>query len=168
MHDIRKGGEWYQVVIPSLPDDLIKQRVEDFMKQFQDVLLDEIPTGVELNRKFKAQIVLKEGAQPVQKKPYPLPLSLEEPLKETITYLLERGIIQPSSSEFALPIIFTKKADGSLRFCTDLHTTDFRAGRKNWSDDSARTTRELECAECTIIYLKYGLSSLVLATRSES
>ena len=140
MNDIRKGG----------------------------VLVDEIPTGVELNRKFKAQIVLKEGAQPVQKKPYPLPLSLEEPLKETITYLLERGIIQPSSSEFASPIIFTKKADGSLRFCTDLHTTDFRAGRKNWSDDSARTTRELECAECTIIYLKYGLSSLVLATRSES
>jgi len=125
-HDIRQGGEWYQVVIQSAvqdsssPDDLIQQRVENIMQQFQDVLVDEIPIGVELNRKFKAQIALKEGAKPVQKKPYPLPLSLEEPLKETITYLLERGIIQPSSSEFASPIIFTRKSDGSLRFCTDL------------------------------------------------
>ena len=125
--DIRTGGEWYQVVIQSAVQSStstdnaqVQQRIENIMQEFQDVLVDEIPIGVELNRKFKAQIVLKDNVRPVQKKAYPLPLAMEQPLKETITYLLERGIIQPSSSEFASPIIFTKKADGSLRFCTDL------------------------------------------------
>ena len=56
----------------------------------------------------------------MQSKPYPIPLALEEELKKNLQYLLDRNIIEPSDSKYASPVIFTKKQDGSLRFCTDL------------------------------------------------
>jgi hypothetical protein len=43
-------------------------------------------------------------------------------LEETKRYLIDnlhKGFIEPSQSPFASPILFVKKADGSLRFCID-------------------------------------------------
>lgn len=39
--------------------------------------------------------------------------------KETIQKMLEEGVIEPSISEWAAPIVFAPKKDGSLRVCID-------------------------------------------------
>jgi transposase InsO family protein len=46
------------------------------------------------------------------------PAELEEVQKQTADYL-DKGWIRPSSSEYGAPVIFARKADGSLRFCVD-------------------------------------------------
>jgi len=40
-------------------------------------------------------------------------------LKATLTDLLDRGFIRPSTSAYGAAILFAKKADGSLRLCVD-------------------------------------------------
>ena len=46
------------------------------------------------------------------------PAELEE-LKRQLNTYLNKGWIRPSTSEFGAPILFARKADGSLRLCVD-------------------------------------------------
>jgi hypothetical protein len=46
------------------------------------------------------------------------PAELEELKKQLNTYL-DKGWIRPSTSEYGAPILFARKADGSLRLCVD-------------------------------------------------
>ncbi|CAI7932864.1 unnamed protein product [Closterium sp. NIES-54] len=40
-------------------------------------------------------------------------------MKKQIEYLLDKGLIQPSTSPYGAPVLFTPKPDGSLRMCID-------------------------------------------------
>ena len=64
-------------------------------------------------------IELKEDAKPFKSAPYrsgPKNRELEEfELKKQ----LEAGVIEPSNSEWADPVLFVPKKDGRLRFCVD-------------------------------------------------
>jgi len=40
-------------------------------------------------------------------------------LKEWLEENMSKGFIRQSSSPFAAPVLFAKKPDGALRFCTD-------------------------------------------------
>mmetsp|Transcript_17193 Transcript_17193/g.56962 ORF Transcript_17193/g.56962 Transcript_17193/m.56962 type:complete len:891 (-) Transcript_17193:657-3329(-) len=130
VRDLKQNdSEWYVVHLCNLlemaqPTDgatsLEQKAAETIMEDYSDVIRDDIPSDVVLDRSFKATIRLKDNVEAVQKKPYPVPLALEEELKANLAFLLERGIIEPSTSEFTSPVIFTKKSDGTLRFCTDM------------------------------------------------
>ena len=55
---------------------------------------------------------------PVKLPPYRLPQAYQESVQKEIQEILEQDIIEPSSSEWAAPIVLVKK-DGSLRLCVD-------------------------------------------------
>ena len=61
-----------------------------------------------------------EGA-PIKRRPYRLPLKKREVLNELIDELLEQGVIVPSSSPWASPVVLVEKKDPSdrMRFCID-------------------------------------------------
>ena len=65
------------------------------------------------------RIRLVEGAQPPPPKMYRLSVSETKEMEKQIKDLLAKGWISPSSSPFGAPILFVKKADGSLRMCVD-------------------------------------------------
>lgn len=71
------------------------------------------------HRPWDHKIPLKEGCQPRHE---PLRPMSEEQLKETRRYLdenLKRGFIRPLTSEAGYPVCFTRKKDGTQRFCVD-------------------------------------------------
>uniref|UniRef100_A0A8C2AXX8 Gypsy retrotransposon integrase-like protein 1 n=2 Tax=Cyprinus carpio TaxID=7962 RepID=A0A8C2AXX8_CYPCA len=64
-------------------------------------------------------------SQPYRRIP---PTQFEE-VKEHISGLLRKGVIQESSSSFASPIVLVRKADGSLRLCVDYRRLNSKTKR---------------------------------------
>ncbi|GFN92658.1 hypothetical protein PoB_001916400 [Plakobranchus ocellatus] len=51
---------------------------------------------------------------PIRVKPYPLPFSSQEFVREKTAKLLDLGVIEPSTSSYCSPIVLVEKKDGSL------------------------------------------------------
>ena len=65
-----------------------------------------------------------DGAEAPFKPIYRLsPLEMQEVGKQ-IAELLEKGLIQPSSSPYEAPILFVKKKDGTLRMIIDYRASN--------------------------------------------
>ena len=56
---------------------------------------------------------------PIKQRPRREPLGMKNVVKEEIDKMIEQGVIEPSSSAWASPIVLVKKKDGSIRFCVD-------------------------------------------------
>ena len=59
------------------------------------------------------------NAPPIRQRPRRLPPVLQAETDRQITEMLNRGIIEPSTSPWASPVVLVTKKDGSRRFCTD-------------------------------------------------
>ncbi|EYC34920.1 hypothetical protein Y032_1273g3795, partial [Ancylostoma ceylanicum] len=56
---------------------------------------------------------------PIRQRTRPVPIGARAEFKEIIRSLLERGIIERSTSPWASPVVLVKKKDGSIRLCVD-------------------------------------------------
>jgi len=86
--------------------------------EFPDVFSNELP-GLPPDRKVEFKIELLPGMAPISRRPYRMPPNELAELKVQLQELLEKGLIQPSSSPWGCPAIFMKKKDKSLRMCVD-------------------------------------------------
>ncbi len=59
------------------------------------------------------------NAKPIKQPPRRLPYSKRTAANQAITDMENQGIIEPSTSPWASPIVLVEKKDGSLRFCVD-------------------------------------------------
>ena len=60
-----------------------------------------------------------QGATPIRQQPRRLPYHRRDEVSKLLDSMLSRGVIEPSSSPWAAPIVLAKKRDGSTRFCVD-------------------------------------------------
>lgn len=58
-------------------------------------------------------------SQPVKKKPYKVPYNLRDEMNSQINILLESGILEPSVSAYAAPVLLVRKSSGDYRLVTD-------------------------------------------------
>ena len=58
-------------------------------------------------------------ARPIKQSPRRPPMAAREAEDEILNEMLETGVIEPSTSEWASPVCLVKKKDGSFRFCID-------------------------------------------------
>ena len=58
-------------------------------------------------------------SSPIRLPPYRVPHAYRTQVEEELQAMLKAGIVEPSSSSWAAPIVLVKKKDGSLRFCVD-------------------------------------------------
>jgi len=86
--------------------------------EFPNVFLEELP-GLPPDREVEFAIELIPGTTPKSRRPYRMPPNELAELKNQLKELLDKGFIQPSSSEWGCPALFMKKKDQSLRMCLD-------------------------------------------------
>jgi hypothetical protein len=67
----------------------------------------------------KHRIELTPGARPVHCQPYRAGPKARDAEAQEVHRMLQAGVIEPSSSEWASPVVLVPKPDGSLRFCVD-------------------------------------------------
>ena len=95
------------------------------MKQEIEVSLsNEQKKGLEqLRLKYSDVITSKLGQTQLLKQlvevPYRLPYAKYEAVKGEVQKMEEMGIIKPSSSEWASPMVIVPKKDGTIRLCVD-------------------------------------------------
>jgi predicted aspartyl protease len=58
-------------------------------------------------------------AAPIRQQPRRVPLAKKEEADTEIKRMLSTGVIEPSKSPWAAPIVLVRKKDGSVRFCID-------------------------------------------------
>lgn len=91
--------------------------MQELLEWFSSVF--EPPTGLPPRRACDHHIPLMEGAHPVNVRPYRYSPELKTEIEKQIAEMLQPGIIEPSTSPFASPIIIVKKKDGQWRLCVD-------------------------------------------------
>ena len=57
--------------------------------------------------------------RPIRQPPRRIPFALRDQVNKMVQDMLDRGIIEPSKSPWASPIVLVEKKDGTLRFCVD-------------------------------------------------
>ena len=55
----------------------------------------------------------------MQQRPYRVPYSQRELVKQELDRMLKAKVIRPSTSPWASPIVLVNKKDGDVRFCVD-------------------------------------------------
>lgn len=63
--------------------------------------------------------VIKTSSPPIKQRHYPISPTLQQQVDIELNQMLADGIVEPSNSPWASPIVMVKKKDNSYRFCVD-------------------------------------------------
>ncbi|XP_026444472.1 uncharacterized protein LOC113344718 [Papaver somniferum] len=103
--------------ISSQPPPSPPPQISSLLTQYKDVI--DVPTKLPSTRALYHKIPLKPNSEPVNLRPYRSPYLQKAVVESLVKEMLQTGIIQPSNSLFASPILLVKKKDNSWRFCVD-------------------------------------------------
>ena len=62
---------------------------------------------------------LEPGTKPIPSMPYRKGPDMRDMVAKEVNKMLNAGVIVPTSTEWASPVVLVPKKDGSLRFCVD-------------------------------------------------
>ena len=91
-----------------------KKELLDLLVSFSDVIRDKPGRMKEIEH-----TIVTNDATPVRQRPYRLPYSQYSTVKMELEQMESTGIIRPSTSEWASPIVIVPKKDGTIRLCVD-------------------------------------------------
>ena len=70
-------------------------------------------------RATEHRIPLEPGTKPIRSMPYRKGPAMREMVAKEVHKMLNAGVIEPASTEWASPVVLVPKKDGSRRFCVD-------------------------------------------------
>jgi hypothetical protein len=95
----------------------IEEELQPVIDYYADVF--EIPKELPPQRSHDHRIPLIEGTPPENIRPYRHPPTQKDAIEAMVKELLEAGVIKPSHSPFASPVVMVKKKDNTWRMCID-------------------------------------------------
>jgi hypothetical protein len=98
-------------------DSDMPEQIQKVLAQYQDVFKE--PTELPPRRACDHQITLMPGAQPINVRPYRYAPTQKTEIEKQVKEMLQHGIIKPSTSPYASPVLLVRKKDGTWRFCVD-------------------------------------------------
>ena len=120
-----------------LSRERIKWRMERLtsLLEVETLQLDEQECLREMLQQYHHVFALEEGergetdliefhidtsdANPIRQPARRIPFAARQEISKQLLAMLESGVIQPSQSPWASPVVLVRKKDGSLRFCID-------------------------------------------------
>lgn len=117
-------GDPTEVIVEDQVRSVTEFVLDDYVELFGE--LPEGGAGVP-----PMSIELKVGAEPKRQAPRRLSPAMQRVVDDEVAGLLDAGIVVPSTSRFASPIVMVRKKDGTHRMCIDYRsvnqcTEDFR------------------------------------------
>ena len=94
-----------------------REQLEEMVREFQDIFAWR-DADLGFTDLVKHRIVLTDD-RPIAQAYRPIPRSALSEVRQHLDDLLKRGIIQPSSSPYAAPVVLVRKKSGELRLCCD-------------------------------------------------
>ncbi|XP_021595172.1 uncharacterized protein LOC110602054 [Manihot esculenta] len=118
--ELRHGGSIFAICFQMQQEVLpngIHPNMQQLLQQYSDIY--QHPTELPPNREINHRILLKEGTDPVNVRPYRYAYFQKAEIEKQVHDMLKLGLIRTSTSPFSSPALLVKKKDGSWRFCTD-------------------------------------------------
>lgn len=118
---MRKGGVAQLVQLFAASQDQPNQVIPEAVKELisKNEHLFQEPKELPPQRQYDHKIDLIPGVKPVNLKAYRYNPTQKDEIERQVKEMLLNGVIQPSISPFASPVLLVKKKDGSWRFCID-------------------------------------------------
>lgn len=117
----QQGNKMVPESLKSLvPNELSDDKKEDVIKllnEFRDIFAC---TSGDFGRTNKVKHRINTGNDPpIRQVPRRLPLAKQTEVAEIIEAMHKEGVIEPSDSPWASPVVLVRKKDGTMRFCVD-------------------------------------------------
>lgn len=91
--------------------------MQNLLSEFSDIFA--APTSLPPQRALDHAITLDSEARPVNSRPYRYSPLQKDEIERQIAEMIAAGVVTPSMSPFASPVLLVKKKDGTWRFCVD-------------------------------------------------
>ena len=99
------------------------EELSKLINEFSDVLVNSID---EVSISFaNPHTIQLSDEKPIKLRPYRISLEKSLALKEEIIKLLKHGLIEPSHSPWAFPVVLVRKKNGKWRMCVDYRRLNF-------------------------------------------
>jgi hypothetical protein len=98
--------------------DFISSEIQHLLKEFKEIVADDLPTGLPPLRSISHQINLTPRSSFPNKEPYRMTSTESEEVNTQLHELLHRGLIRESLIPCAVPLLLTLKKNGEWWMCT--------------------------------------------------
>ena len=97
----------------NLSPEEVKQ-LSDLISEFSDIFAIN-----QSELSFVTHVIDTGDNSPIKQHPRRIPLALRDKVDQLVKEMLDQGIVVPSKSPWASPVVLIAKTDGSTRFCVD-------------------------------------------------
>ncbi|KAL4141366.1 hypothetical protein QTP88_004018 [Uroleucon formosanum] len=95
-------------------DTETRAKLTEILNKYAVVFSDKVGR----TKLIEHEILLKDPS-PIALKPYPYPQQKQAAIGEMVRDMKTQGLVEPSTSQWAAPVVLAKKKDGTFRLCVD-------------------------------------------------